>query len=153
MDVWKTKQAEQIKEKHRVEQALKELEARKDKIFDLMIKDAIDGETYKEKTSEVSNEIMVKKIELNEVGIELGDIETCLNYCKFIMGNIADLWLNADLNLKQRFQTLVFPDKIYFEGETFRTTATASIFKQLQQKSLSEYCLASPSGFEPESSE
>jgi len=48
--------------------------------------------------------------------------------------NLAKLWANADINLKQRFQNLIFPDKIYYENGTFRTTATALIFKQLQSK-------------------
>jgi len=48
------------------------------------------------------------------------------------MSNVANLWGSADLNLKQRFQSLIFPDKIYYEQKRFRTTATSLIFKHLQ---------------------
>ena len=88
---------------------------------------------------------MVKQLELNENLIELNDVEACLNYCKFFLSNIANLWVNVDLNLKQRFQTLIFPEFIYYNGETFRTTATALISKQLQSKSFTGLRLGSPS--------
>lgn len=148
-DVWKSKQAQRIKEQLRLKRELKRLQERKDRVDELMIKGVFDEETYKQKSDEIKNEILVKQIELSEANIELNDIEACLNFCKFFLSNLADLWANADLGLKQRFQKLVFPAEIYYERETFRTTATALIFKHLQQKSPSEFPLAPPTGFEP----
>ena len=97
-----------------------------------MTEGIFDDITYKQKSAEVINEITVKKVEPTEAGAELNDIEECLGYCKYFLANIADLLENADHNLKQRFQSLIFPDKIYYENGTFRTTATALIIKQLQ---------------------
>jgi len=149
LDVWKTKQTERIKEQCRLEKELKALEEKRDIIDELLIKGAFDEDTYKRKSEESKNEILVRRIELNEEKIELNDIEACINYCKFFLANIADLWANADLALKQRFQILIFPDKIYYEGESFKTARTALIFKELQTKNLAEYSLASLTGFEP----
>ena len=138
-----------IKNEYRIEQDLKSLTERKNRIDELMIKGIFDEETYKQKSEESRNEILVKQVELNETKIDLNDIEGCLNYCKYFLSNLAKLWANADVNLKQRFQTLLFPDKIYFENGTFRTTEIALIFKQLQQKSFEESSLVAPTGFEP----
>ena len=149
MDVWETKQGDNFDEKMRLEKELNELIKTKDRVEVLMIKGTFNDETYKRRAEAVSNEIMVKQIELNEAKIELNDIEGCLNFAKYFLSNVADLWVNADLSMKQRFQTLIFPDKIYYEEETFRTTATALIFKQLQQKDTPESCLVAGIGFEP----
>ena len=149
LDAWQTKQKENFNDKMKLEKRLKELLKERDRIEELMIKSIFDDKTYKRKAEEVNTEITVKKVELNEVRIELNDIESCLNYCKFFLANIADLWVNGDLNLKQRFQILIFPDKIYYKGETFGTTQIALIFKQLQIKGLSKSYLVAPTGFEP----
>ncbi|MBU1086464.1 MAG: recombinase family protein [Candidatus Omnitrophica bacterium] len=149
LNLWKSKQSERIKEQLRLEKEIKEFKEKEDKIFDYLLKGTVDAETYKQKTEEIRSDSMIKKIELNEMKIELDDIEACLNYCKFFLSNVANLWANADINLRQRFQSLIFPDKIYYEAGTFRTTATALIFKQLQSKSLHELDLVVPRGFEP----
>lgn len=149
LDVWRTKQQEQIKEEFRLEKELNGLEETMRRIDELIIKGVFDDETYKQKSGELKNEIMVKKLELNEARIELSDIDACLNYCKAFLSNIANLWANSELNLKQRFQTFIFPDKIYYEGKTFRTTATALIFKQLQSNPITKSDLVTLTGFEP----
>lgn len=133
LDIWKEKQSEQFKTARRIEQELKILKERKDRIDELMIKGTFDEETYKQKSEELRNEILVKQVELNENKIELNDIKGYLNYCKYFLSNLAKLWANSNVNVKQQFQNLIFPEKIYFENGTFRTTATTSIFKQLEQ--------------------
>ena len=115
-----------------------------------MIKEVFDEETYKRKSEDLKAKILAKQVELSETRIELNDVEACLNYCKFVLTNLASLWPQADVNLKQRFQTLIFPDKIFYnEDGTFRTTATALIFKQLQSELSRESQLVAPAGFEP----
>ena len=85
----------------------------------------------------------------NESNIDMNDAEACVNYCKFFIGNFAKLWISAGLNSKQRFQTLLLPEKLYYDNGTFRTTATALIFKQLQCEMSRESYLVAPTGFEP----
>ena len=56
---------------------------------------------------------MVKTIKLSEAKIELNDVETCLNFAKFFMSNVGNLWASAELDLKQRIQQLVFPEGVF----------------------------------------
>ncbi|MCX5667409.1 MAG: recombinase family protein, partial [Candidatus Omnitrophica bacterium] len=150
-DVWKTKQQARIDEQLRIEHDIQKLKETKDRIDELMIKGVFDADTYKKKAEEVKNDIVVKQVELNEVNIELNDIEACLSYAKAVLLNIANLWANAEHTLKQRFQTLVFPQGVSFDGEEFRTAVTSMIIKQLQQIPARESQLVALSGFEPES--
>ena len=49
---------------------------------------------------------------------------------------------------KRRFQSLIFPDGITFDGERFGTTETASIFKKLEPATDVTGSMASPRRFE-----
>jgi len=104
------------------------------------------AETYKEEIKKVNSDILVKQIELNENKIEVDDSESCINFCKYFISNIADLWRESDLNLKQRFQKLIFPEKVLYKKGRFRTTKIALIFKVFDEKSSPNYCQAPPIG-------
>ncbi len=146
INAWQTRQSEEIKEEYRIEKELKEFQEKQDKIDELMIKEIFDEETYRRKNEELKAHILTKQVELSETRIELNDVEACLNYCRFFLTNLASLWAQADVNLKQRFQLLIFPDKIYYDNGAFRTTVTALIFKQLQAKTPAELHLVAPTG-------
>lgn len=151
LDVWRTGQEESAKEELRLGKELKELRIKKDRLIEQMLKSVLDDETYKGKASEVEGAILTKQVELNEARIDLTDMESCLNYCKGFLLNLASLWANADLSSRQRLQRLVFPKEVYYEDGAFRTTATSLLFKQLQQIQPTESQMASPWGFEPQS--
>jgi len=146
LDVWKKKKEESFKEVKRLEKEMQKLREKKERINELAIKDTFDDKTYKEEIQKVNNDILVKQIELNEYKIDLDDSETCINFCKYFISNIADLWRNADLDLKQRFQKLIFPEKVLYKKGRFRTTKIALIFKALDGKSSPNYCQAPPIG-------
>jgi len=59
---------------------------------------------------------------------------------------IADLLRNADLDLKQRFQKIIFPEKLLYKKGSFRTAKIAFIFRHLKEKTSPDYCLAPPIG-------
>lgn len=149
LDIWKKKKEESFKEVKRLEKEMQKLREKKERINELTIKGTFDNKTYKEESLKVNNEILVKQIELNEYKIDLDDSETCINFCKYFISNIAELWRGADLDLKQRFQKLIFPEKILYKKGRFRTTKTALIFKVFDGKSSPNYCLAPRVGFEP----
>ena len=149
LDSRKEQQEENLKAKQRLEKEMKTLEERRNKIFDLMLDKTADRELCQKKTDEVKQEILIKKIELNETNIELDDVESCLTYCRFFLSNIARLWSDAPLDLRQRFQSLIFPEGITFDGKFFRTPKMSNVFNYLQPENLPQYPLAAPRGFEP----
>lgn len=148
IDVWKTKQADHIKEQHKLETEVKVIETKKERIDELMIKGVFDEITYKEKVEQVRGELLAKKVYLSEVTIDLNDIESCLTYCKFFLSNVADLWAQTSLDLKQRFQSLIFPEGVIYNEGAFRTNSTALIFSELGTKSPSASYLAPGTGGE-----
>ena len=149
LDVWESKQAEAIKEEHRIERELKELEGNKGRILELLMDKTIDQETYKEKAEELRNAIMIKNLELNEAKIDANDAEACVNFCGVFLTNTAKLWANGELDLKQRFQRLIFPEAISFDGHEFGTAPISIIFEYLREDNIEKLRKASPRGFEP----
>ena len=97
----------------------------------------------------VNSEIILKQLEFNEYKIDHNDSETCIHFCKYFIANIADLWRDADLDLKQRFQKLIFPENISYKKGSFRTAKIAFIFRHLKEKTSPDYCQAPRVGFEP----
>ena len=149
-NVWKDKQSKQFKDQNQIEKNIKDLTAKKELLYEFLMKGTIDDETYKRKIKEISEEISTKQIEIGEKRIGMNnDFDGCLKYCRFFMTNVASNWATGDIDLKQRFQTLLFPDKIYYDNGTFRTTATPLLFKLLQTKHPDLSSLVAPTGFEP----
>ncbi len=149
LDVWRDRQSKRVKQEHRHEQEIKKLREKQDRVDDLMIQGTFDEETYRRKMSEIKSEMMTTRLNLSDAKTEIVDIEGCLTYCKYFLSNLAELWAVSDHNLKQRFQTLIFPEKIYYENKMFRTTATALLFKCLRSENRLKSYLVPPRGFEP----
>ena len=91
VDVWKGKQQDSLREKSKLEKKLEELKSKRKKIDSLIIDEVFDKDTYRTNVERVEEEIMVVKIGLNEASIELNDIESCLNYCRFFLSNCSSL--------------------------------------------------------------
>ena len=148
LDVWERIRADEVKERNRIEAELVGFGKERDRIEELKIKNVFDDATYQRRSAELTGRIDQKQAELEDTKIELcDDITGCLEYCGFFVSNVSNLWQDAGLDLKQRFQTIVFPDKIYFDGEKFGNTKTALIFKQLQQIQPSKSEVVAPWGF------
>jgi hypothetical protein len=61
------------------------------------------------------------------------DVECILAFAERVLPRAADLWVQASLEQRQRFQQLFFPDGIGFEGNGFvRTAVTAPVFSYLR---------------------
>ena len=80
----------------------------------------------------IDAETVVKRIELNEAEMEGFDIEAVLNFAEQLILNATRLWREANLDQKQRFQRVFFPDGMTFQDGEFGTTATCLFFNHLQ---------------------
>ncbi len=149
VDVWKDKQQESLGDKSRLQNKLRELEIERKRIDELIIKGTFDDNAYTRNMERIKEDMMLVKIELNETKLELNDVEGCLNYCKYFLSNCASLWVGAELDLRQRFQSLIFPQGISYDGKVFGTTPLAFIFRHLQQLSTKKLHLAPRAGLEP----
>ncbi len=149
LDVWRDRQSARVKDEHKHDQEINKLREKQDRVDGLMSQGTFDEETYRRKIDDIKSKMIATKLNPSDAKTEIVDIEGCLIYCKYFLSNLAELWAASDHNLKQRFQTLIFPEKIYYENKMFRTTATALIFNYLRSKNRLVSYLVPPRGFEP----
>lgn len=136
LGVWRKKQDGRTADLLKFEKELKELQSKKDRILELMIRGTLDDETYKQKSQEIQNEIIVKRLQANETEMDLNKVEACLDWGKTVLSTAAKFWEASDLDLKQRFQQLVFPEGLTCEkGGLLGTAPISPIFKLLQDLS------------------
>jgi hypothetical protein len=63
-----------------------------------------------------------------------------------MLADLAGFWRTSSLELKQRFQTTVYPTGLPFDGENLGTAETAPIFKYLRDFQAPEEQMVSPRG-------
>src|SRR4029450_5663237 len=78
------------------------------------------------------------------------DVEGILAFAERVLPRAADLWVQASLDQRQRFQQLFFPDGIAFDGKGFvGTGATARAFSYLREIRTGNEGLVDQTGVEP----
>jgi hypothetical protein len=78
------------------------------------------------------------------------DVEGILAFAERILPRASDLWVQASLDQRQRFQQLFFPDGIAVDGNHFvGTGATAPAFSYLREIRTGNESLVDQTGIEP----
>ena len=127
-DVYNEKLSVRLNSQKQVQDKLVELKNRKSKLIDFRIDGTISEEDYKFKTEQLAEEIQEHEFRLREIDEIDNDLCKCLKYACKIIENIDTLWINGDLDLKQRLQKLIFPKGLMYYSNDFRTAEISSLF-------------------------
>ena len=94
---------------------------------------SIDIDTYDRHAEKLREELTLVRIDRHSGQLEELDVEGILAFAERVLPRAADLWVQASLEQRQRFQQLFFPDGIAFDGNRFiGTGATAPAFSYLR---------------------
>ena len=78
------------------------------------------------------------------------DVESILAFAERVLPRVAELWVQASPEQRQRFQQLFFPDGIAFDGSAFLGTAvTAPAFSYLRKIETGNEGMVDQTGIEP----
>jgi site-specific DNA recombinase len=150
LDVWKQRQGETIRLAATLADRVKALKAKKQRVIDAFLHERlIDGSTYQEQLDLVNEQIALVDLEIYDTKLEELDLETALNFATSTLSNAALFWTQCSADQKQRFQTILFPDGLVFDGENYRTATTCLAFSYLRDISAVDSSLASRTGVEP----
>jgi len=150
MDVWESSRAATTTLVASLEAQVKALEDKRELLEEAFLyKNAIDQGTYQRHRDKLSAEITTKQIELSEAQIEELDIEGAISFARQMLENAATLWKAFSHEQRERFQKVIFPEGLTFAEGRFGTTATNSIFNQLQDESQEKEEMATRHGLEP----
>jgi hypothetical protein len=72
-----------------------------------------------------------------------------LAFAERVSLNASRMWLEANLEQRQRFQALLFPEGLQIENGEVRTPVSPVFFENLGRFTPLDERLVSPTGFEP----
>src|SRR6185503_331992 len=143
-------QAEAIKLASTLQSRLDSLKARRQRVIDAFLHDrSIDKSTYQDQVNLLNEEITLTDLEIYDTKIEELDLEAALNFAVSALSNAAAFWNQCSPEQKTRFQRVLFPEGLVFDGEGYRTARTCLAFSYLQKFSRGNSSLASRTGIEP----
>ena len=126
------------------------LKAKRQRVIEAFLHErAIDKSTYQEQLDLLNEEIALAELEVYDTRLEELDIEAALNYATSALSNAAMFWTQCSADQKQRFQRVLFPDGLIFDGESYRTATTCLASSYLRNVSGKDSSLASRTGVEP----
>jgi len=102
--------------------------------FTFVYRQVIDRATYQEQLDKLNEEITLAEMALNEATLTGLDVRAVLSFVENIVLNVARLWLEADIEQRQRLQRIVFPEGITYSAEGFGTAATSLVFRVSKQE-------------------
>lgn len=147
-DVYNEKLSQRLNSQKRIQDKLIELKNKKSKLIDFRLDGTISEEDYKFKTEQLAEEMQEYEFRLREIEEVHDDLTKCLKYVCKAIGNIDTIWLNGDLDLKQRLQRLIFPKGLMYHSNNFRTAEISSLFKIIGTLSVPSYNMVLPGEFE-----
>jgi hypothetical protein len=135
LQIWKARKAavrDELANAERVAKAIQEKLDRLDEAF--LFERSIEIETYDRHAEKLREELTLARIDRHSGQLEELDVEGILAFAERVLPRAADLWLQASLEQRQRFQQLFFPDGIAFDGKGFvGTRVTAPAFSYLRE--------------------
>ena len=94
---------------------------------------SLDKRTYQEQLNLVNEKITLAELEIHDSKLEELDLEAALNFATAALSNAAAFWNRCSADQKQRFQRVLFPNGLIFDGESYRTATTCLAFSYLRE--------------------
>lgn len=133
------------------ERAAKVIQGKLDRLDEaFLFERSIDIDTYDRHAEKLRQELTLLRIDRHSSELDELDVEGILAFAERILPRAADLWVQASLEQRQRFQQLFFPEGIAFDGNGFVGTAvTAPAFNYLRPIETGNEGLVDLTGIEP----
>jgi hypothetical protein len=149
--IWKARKAalrEELDRSERTAKAIQDKLNRLDEAF--MCERSIDIEKYDRHAEKLREELTLARIDRQSGQLDELDVEGILAFAERVLPRAADLWVQASLEQRQRFQQLFFPEGIAFDGNGFvGTGVTAPAFSYLRTIEDGNERMVDLTGFEP----
>jgi hypothetical protein len=84
-----------------------------------LVERSIDIDTYDRHAEKLRQELALARMDRHASELDELDVEGILAFAERVLPRAADLWVQASLEQRQRFQQLFFPEGIAFDGNGF----------------------------------
>ena len=120
-DHYKTSKESQYKKAKGVEDDIQVLESRQQKLLNKMLDDVITSEVYKNYNSKIEEELIEKRITLDNLNDYRKDMSDYIEFGLTLMKNLELFFKQADALVKNKLMSSILEEKIEFDGQTYRT--------------------------------
>jgi hypothetical protein len=133
-DTFKLKEGDRKKQIQGLKEQIRSQEERISRCDNMLLNREIDKETHQRMIPKLKEEITIlkEKIKLRETS-ETG----FMKYCRFgipLLSNLHGFYLNASVEIKQKLLGSIFPAKLHFREESYRTTPLNPALALILQK-------------------
>lgn len=149
LDVWQEKYKDLNQDNLLYKKELEKLEKEKEKIIEMKKKELFTDEEFLKEKESINEKIAVTRLSMNESIIEEFDIKSALDYALEFIKNIPRLWFDMNLEQKQRFQNLIFPQRVTYKAGKFGTAEISLIYQLIEQSTHQKVGLVPLRGIEP----
>ena len=154
LDVWQTNYKRLDADNARIRAEITSLEADRQRVFNAHRSGTYDDVEFLDQKNYINAKIREKKLMLDEKQMEELNMERALGYCFDFVRSSGDTWKSLEKlpELRLRFQNLIFPKNLSYDGEKFGTTAISLVYSLKETFDADSSSLVDPTGFEPAAS-
>ena len=118
-----------------LEEKLSVLEKRKKKISVDYLDEKIDAQMYTELNQGVEDDMRQVRNLIEEARTAIRtNLQPKLDYSISLIDNVERYFEDAPIEVKQRLLGLIFPEKVVFDGKSFRTTKTNAVLELIDNE-------------------
>lgn len=133
-DTFKSNEGDRKKQIQGLKERIHDHEEKIARCDEMMLNREIDRDSHSRMIPKLKEEIAIlrKKIELQE-GSETG----FMKYCRFgipLLSNLSGFYMNANVEIKQKLLGSIFPAKLHFREDSYRTTPLNPALALILQK-------------------
>jgi len=150
LEKWYARKGDVLDEQRRLTEGLKKLERQRKTLLDKLVDGTVGDDVYKAKEKQLTLDIALVKSQMNDAKLDEFAVEEALNNAEFVLTNPERLWIDASVEIRQRFQKLLFPEGLsYTKEDGFGTGVSSSVYELLGTFGTDVSALAPPRGIEP----
>ena len=137
------------KRRKEIENDIAKLKVEAKQIAEKNIRNVISDNLTKEILCENEQTISEKELQLHEYTDTKEEVMRVVKHSIGILEDLSSAWLRVNLDIKKRFQKLIFPEGLPFDGKEFGTAKLAYCIAKKDELTSQKFDLVPPVGFEP----
>ena len=127
---WEDRNKNNEKRVREIDSEISKLKILNKEIVGKNLGNVISDQLAKEMTTENEQKIIELELQLHSKQTTVDGVMTIAKRSISVLEDISGVWLRIDLDIKKRFQTFLFPQRLPFDGANFRTAQTAYCISQ-----------------------
>lgn len=146
LDAWRTRRKSSAEARLQLAKQLDEIDAKRATATDKLVAGNIRQDAYELYQTKLDTQRHEVRTALAAASEQTDEIDDVLAFASRVLGDLSRLWLRLSPDAQRRFQRVVFPEGLRFDGQSFGTVTTGPVFTYLRAIMGGADGLVSPAG-------